>query len=1249
MKKRGHLKARRLAAIAPLIAVTVLFSACTAVTATKFNWNRYIEDPRVFEENQEAPHVPLVPFDDEAAAMSGIREHSSWYMSLDGRWQFRLYQNPERVPGDYFAETFETAWDSISVPGDWQTQGFDHPMYRNVPLEFQPYDPPMVPDSVNPTGVYRRTFTTPEWWDGREIFLHFEGVKSASFVYLNGRYVGYDEGGMTPSEYDITSFLRSGENSLTVAVVRWSDGTYLEDQDMWRFSGIYRDVYLFATPKRHIRDFLVRAVLDSTLGSGKLDVEAEVVTFAADSGRGTVTGVLYDAAGAEAATMESGCSFAAGKPDTVRLSAVVERPKAWSAEKPNLYTLVLSLKDGGGNVLETLHQRVGFKRLEIRDGQMIVNGVAIDIKGVNRHEHDPLHGRAVRREMMVKDVQLMKRFNINAVRTSHYPNDPEWYGLCDTLGIYLVDEVNAECHYAEGWLASVREYHDAFVDRFVRMVERDKNEPSVIIWSTGNECGLGPPHFEMAKYARRRDPTRFLYHQANRPYDGAAPYVDIIGPRYQSPADLMRYGETDRRPLVMGEYAHAMGNSLGHLDDIWDVIRRYKTLQGGFIWDWVDQGLVDTLVTTPDASSRGIQASLMGRPAVIDGREGRALSLSGLDDWVEVYDDTCFDDLTQLTLDAWVRPQAWHAENPIVTKGHNQYGLVQPAQDSLEFYVGCFYRPVRVRCALPKNWYGTWHHVAGTWDGETATVFIDGKSMASKPARGRLWREMLPVNIGRDAERDTDGHLGWLAEMDVDRVRIHGEALPIERLMKLERPIDSTLLWLDLDSFELGGTYYSYGISPFCINGLVFPDRTVQPELWQAKASYAPVRVHAVDLDKGRVRIDNEYNFTDLDELETVWQVTRDGKPVQQGVLALSLPPRSSREATVPFTPPASSETGEWYLELSFCLKTPSLWAEAGHEVAFAQFPLLSRVPPRVASGTQQLSVTRGGDSTVVTGRGFRYVFDNVLGTFSSMEVSGRKVLLGGPQPSIWRAPIMNELVGSWGEAESSDWFRLGFDRMRQIVDSVAVEKQSGSEVVLRVVSRTVADRFRAGYENTVVYTISASGRIEVDYSGTPFGNYLVRWLPRFGFDLRLPESMSQVEWFGRGPWETYPDRKSGAKIGDYSASVDELQVPYLHPQGEGNRTDVKWLSITEGAGGAGLRIETSMTLNFSVTPYRQIERAVYPFQLQRAGELELHVDDAITGVGGTPVPARPQYRVYAEVRHVRFSIEPQFATAAER
>ncbi|MFB0516615.1 MAG: glycoside hydrolase family 2 TIM barrel-domain containing protein [Candidatus Neomarinimicrobiota bacterium] len=1218
----------------------VVLTGCLPPWQKKIDWNRYIENPQMFAENQEPTHVPLIPFPDVRTALNGDWEASPWYLSLNGTWKFGWFKNPLEVPSDFYRKSFKASeWGNIRVPGVWQTQGYGHNMYRNVPQALAPFDPPFVPDSLNPTGCYLRPFVISESWEGRRIFLHFEGMKSAAFVYLNGEYVGYDQGGMTPAEFDVTEYVRTGSNLLAVAVVRWSDGSYLEDQDMWRFAGIYRDVYLFAAPKVHLRDFFVQATLDSACIDGGLSIDAilhhygsgkvkeyslEAELFPSDKGRPSILHLKK--------------SFSLDLEDTLRLSAAVSAPHHWSAEKPYLYTLILKVLDTQGEVIEAIRERVGFRRLEIKNGQMHVNGVAIDIKGVNRHEHDPRYGRAVPREVMIKDITLMKQFNINAVRTSHYPNDPEWYSLCDEYGIYVQDEVNAECHYAEDWFADQPEWVDAYLDRFSRMIQRDKNRPCVIMWSTGNECGLGMAHYAMAEFAEKNDTTRFLYHQSNRP-PGEAPYVDIIGPRYLSPSELQQLGESPGKPVVMGEYSHAMGNSVGHLDEFWEAIHYYPRLQGGYIWDWVDQGLTDTLITTPDLSALQVRSALMGRPQIVAGKLGKALALSGLDDWVEVYNDPVFDQVgDQLTLDAWVYPRLWFNGNPIITKGSEQYGLIQSDLDSLEFYVH-LNRHIRVKASLPEDWYYKWHHVAGVYDGQMVRIYIDGEKRASRSAEGLIKRSIYPVNIGRDAQRQTDQFPGWLANMIVDRVRIHGAALNSDDLLALEGPVSSTLLWLELDRYERSGAYFSYGISPFCINGLVFADREVQPELWQVRRSYAPVRVMPIDLNSGRVKVMNYYDFTDLSELECIWEITRNGEIIENGSLPLSLAPRSDKIIPLPYRLPSPETDAEYFLKVAFRLKEPISWAPMDHEVAFDQFKLpilLSRPQSRSSS---PLAVKEVGNQIRVEGDDFTYLFDRDAGTLVSMKVRDRELFQQGPRLNLWRAPIPNEM-SDWGEAEALDWYAIGLDGRDERVEEVRVERPAREKVVITCKTRCKASDLITGYENRYRYTVNGAGEIILEHQATPFGDFLIRWLPRFGIQMHLPDRYKRITWFGRGPFETYPDRKTGAEIGVYTGTLAEQYVPYVVPQDHGNKTDVRWIKL-EDSDGFGLMITADSVMNVSATPYDNLDRARYAFQLHEAGSVILNIDHRITGVGGTPVPTRPRYRTYPQEYSYSITLKP--------
>ncbi|MHA1730863.1 MAG: glycoside hydrolase family 2 TIM barrel-domain containing protein, partial [Promethearchaeota archaeon] len=459
--------------------------------------------------------------------------------------------------------------------------------------------------AYNPVGSYRRTFTVPgEWLDsGREVFLHFDGVKSAFYVWVNGREVGYSQGSMTPAEFDVTGHLVRGENVLAVEVYRWSDGSYLEDQDMWRFSGIYREVYLFATPKVHVRDFFARTRLEPSSGDADLLLTVKVHNYSGEE-RGIVEleASVFDAGGDQVGqTMVESVDVDPGGEVALDLSQRFEKPALWNAETPNLYQLILVLKDSRGHLLEVEQTRFGFRELEITDSQLKINGVTIYFKGADRHEHDPDEGRALPRWRMVEDIKLMKRHNINAVRTSHYPNHPFWYELCDEYGIYLVDECNLESHELRKVVpGDDPQWEAASVDRMVRMVERDKNHPSVVLWSLGNEAGFGENHKKMAEAARALDPTRFIHYEG----DYGTETVDIRSTMYTPVAELEKAHSSKRtknekgvefsfegKPMMLCEYEHAMGNSCGSFRDYIEFFEKYDDVIGGFIWDWVDQGL----------------------------------------------------------------------------------------------------------------------------------------------------------------------------------------------------------------------------------------------------------------------------------------------------------------------------------------------------------------------------------------------------------------------------------------------------------------------------------------------------------------------------------------------------------------------------------------------------------------------------------------------------------------------------------
>ncbi len=566
------------------------------------------ENTNVFSIGKEPAHSTLIPFKSVNETL-GPWEDSSYYKSLNGNWKFNWVIKPLERPIDFYKEDFNAGnWDEIDVPSNWQMRGYGIPIYTDVnyPYSVNTKKIPKIDYNYNPVGSYRRIFNIPNNWKGREIFIHFGGVKSAFYIWINGEKVGYSQGSMTPAEFNITKYLRTENNLLAVEVYRWSDGSYLEDQDMWRFSGIFRDVYLYSTPKIHIRDFFARCELDEKYENAELKVTVKTIHYGKDDAEQHKLEIsLLDNeqryVNSEILTKKA-FSINPGTEQLIVLQVNTQNPKKWTAETPNLYDLLLILKNSKDQITEVEHCKIGFRKIEINDkGSFLINGKSIIFKGVNRHEHDPDHGRAVPYGRMVEDIILMKQNNINAVRTSHYPNHPKWYDLCDQYGIYVIDECNLESHGLRDTIPkSDPNWTNACVDRMLSMVERDKNHPSVVIWSLGNEAGMGNNFAIMKEETLKVDTTRPIHYEGD--YDQEI--IDIMSGMYFSSKQYERHlkkntaghiGRTVRigrpRPFVLCEYAHAMGNSLGNFQEFMDVFEKYPNAIGGFIWDFIDQGL----------------------------------------------------------------------------------------------------------------------------------------------------------------------------------------------------------------------------------------------------------------------------------------------------------------------------------------------------------------------------------------------------------------------------------------------------------------------------------------------------------------------------------------------------------------------------------------------------------------------------------------------------------------------------------
>lgn len=554
------------------------------------------ENVSVISLNKEEPHSTLMVYPDRSQASTFDRAASEWFMSLNGPWKFKWSANPASRPVDFYTLGFDdSAWGHISVPSNWELQGHGSPVYSNIRYPFDESEG-KVPHDDNPVGSYKRSFELTEQWQNKQLYLSFDGVSSAFYVWVNGQKVGYSQGGRTLAEFDITDYVKEGTNQLAVEVYKWSDASYLEDQDFWRLAGIFRDVYIMATPKVHLRDFEITASLDDDYKNGVFALEGEILNQTNQVKNLRVEVVLLDAQ-KQRVLLETTSLSVSEQVTTFRIAPQqIPNVNTWNAEHPYLYDAYISVYNGN-DLISVIPKKVGFRRVEISNGRILVNGVAVRLRGVNRHEHTLKSGHSITKQDMLNDIRLMKQHNVNAVRTSHYPNHPMWYDLMDQYGFYVIDEGNIETHgfgtNTENRLANDPAWQTPILDRVKRMIYRDRNHPSVIMWSLGNESGDGPNMTAVYDYVRKTDPSRPYHYEGTTMYGGLF-NADIGSFMYATPERVVRFTqEKPEVPLILCEYTHAMGNSNGHLAAYWDLIYADNNFQGAFVWDWMDQGLME--------------------------------------------------------------------------------------------------------------------------------------------------------------------------------------------------------------------------------------------------------------------------------------------------------------------------------------------------------------------------------------------------------------------------------------------------------------------------------------------------------------------------------------------------------------------------------------------------------------------------------------------------------------------------------
>ncbi|WP_282612066.1 glycoside hydrolase family 2 TIM barrel-domain containing protein, partial [Streptomyces sp. XM83C] len=1197
-------------------------------------WNGHLD---LFQIGTEPPHTTLMPYADLAQALAADRTRSPYRLGLDGTWKFAHADRPDdRDPDFHRTDLDDSDWDTIPVPSVWQLHGHDAPIYTNITYPYwgpnglgEDPQPPAAPTRFNPVGQYRRTFTVPRAWSGRRTFLHFEGVKSAHYVWINGTLVGYSEDSCTPAEYDITDLVKPGTNRIAVEVYRYSDGDWLEDQDMIRLSGIFRSVYLYSTPPVHLRDFTLVTPLGDDHRSAALSVTASVRAYGdASGGRYTVDTMLYDADGHPVwpRPLVRTADVPARGEVTVSAARDVPAPRLWSAEDPYLYTAVLRLRDPSGRITETLSHRVGLREFALKDGLMRINGRPVSLRGTNRHEMHPARGTALTRADMIEDITIIKRMNINSVRTSHYPNNPLWLELADEYGLYLVDETNLETHGIRSrYPGDEPEWTAACLARARNMVHRDKNHASVVIWSLGNEAGGGSTFTAMHDWIRSADPTRVIQYEG----DDRPGISDIRSAMYESPARVaQRAADTaDTRPYVMIEYSHSMGNSTGNLTEYWDLIRRHDVLQGGWIWDFADQALhwpapPRTLLT--ETGPHRLRGELLDPAGSFD----RTRGVTGATVFAR---DPALDLTGSLTLEAWITPRFTGYHQPVLAKGDTQYALKQTDR-TLEFFIHGGGQWVSASWALPDTgWTGTEHHIAGVFDANagTLTLYVDGRVRATRITDRRPETNTAPLSLGTDADNPARVFSG-----SIRAARVHARALTAAELADDTRGPgdDAVRFWFDAATAAVRRerprqkTFLAYGgdwgdnpnDGNFSADGIVTADRRHTGKAAQVKRVYQAAHAVLAAPDGRTVTLVNEHLFTDLRAFDISWSLVADGNTVQKGRLTRDqahVPPLSRKDVTLPVRLPAHPAPGtEYFLELSFTTRESTPWADAGFEIARTQLPLDAGGPPVTPVPLDRvpaLTHTDRDDAVTVTGRDFSVTVDKRTGVITSYRAGGDNLILSGPAPNFWRAPTDNDR-GNGQHTRNATWRDAGARRTVTSVTAHALRDRAVRIEVTGTLPTTTVSTY------TTVYTVFGNAEIRVDHTLHP-GAPTLPYLPEVGSLLLLPARLEHLHYYGRGPEENYRDRNDGTDVGLYSGTVSGQWTPYSRPQENGNRTDVRWAALTDGRG-RGLLVsgEPLIEINAShFTPEDLSLGARHDHQLDPRDEVVLRVNHRQMGVGG--------------------------------
>lgn len=1249
-----------------------------------------------------------VVYDSVEKAIKGAKDYdkaaSKYVQFLTGKdqadWSLVVLQNQALAQGDAYKNFYKTDYKAttndwktnLQLPCSWTRQGFDFSIYTNVTMPWQSkYDSnvsaPNAPANYNPVGLYRKTFKVTDDMkaaNGR-VYLSFQGVESSYYVYVNGKEVGYSEDSYSPHSFDITDYLTTdgSDNLLAVEVHKFCDGTWMEDQDMYYDGGIFRDVYLYSAPLVHIQDYKVETDLDENYENATMKLNVTVANASKAAAEGYKVDVrLYDQDGkmfVNDMTMDLDTVPAADGDNDGSVSAagskLVLSPELWSAETPNLYTMVLSLYDSKtGTYMGSVSQQLGFREIEFTKSEVdtngnrittdseykpiTINGKQLLLKGTNRHDTDPEYGKYVPHETQEEDIKLMKQYNLNALRTSHYSNDEYLYYLCDKYGIYVMGETNLESHALMDQGEKQVNFKNLAMDRTVTAFNRLKNRTAIVMWSTGNENYYSSSasyangmFYDLIWYFKNNDSTRPIHSESSDGNNG----TDMRSNMYPS-VDTLYSRAAANMPYVLCEYDHAMGNAVGNLKEYWDAIRSSDNMLGGFIWDWVDQSRILSLDNLPQSyvvteKKDGVVGSA-SISSVDENPDSGALTGKSANGYAlfesDKYNEALSGSGKSFTVEVICKPASDGADKVLIAKGDYQFALKTNSSKQLEFFAYYNNNWKSVTAKKPDNWVGNWHQVVATYDKGAIKIYCDGELIGSGNGNTTIASSSVALGVGCSADN------GRTFDGEISMGRVYSRALSLEEIKAqnsttpaITEKSDDVLLWADfagltvdesskpydyyaekdahanLYSDEIKGSFYGYGgdsgESPndnsFCVNGLVSPDRDVQPELYEVKYQYQSVWFSTDDsmLLGETIDVYNENNFLNLNDFDVTWTLTEDGKEIGSGKLSAedtNIAGRESGSIKVPYraSMPEEKKAGaEYYLNLSVQLKEDTEWAKAGHEVAYEQFQIPAEVTKVEPTINTNVTVDDSAEDVIkVSGTDFSFEVEKATGTLKNYVYKGETLLTSGPVPNYWRG-ILNNDNGNY----DGNWKNVN---KNVTASDIAVGTNDAGQKTIRV---TLASASQANLKQTMVYTVDGSGAVTVDATVDATGTSLGRYI-RIGTVMELPEGYENVEWYGNGPVEAMWDREDFATVGRYSNTVSGMFYPYLDTQDTGTVTGVKWISVTNPSAKSAMAIAATDTVEASALHFTvdDLDQAQHPYELTKLDSTILTVNYRSQGTG---------------------------------